>query len=238
MNNEETKEFPRQILNTASLDPQPTETQQTATPIPIQRPILTKPQEMLQKNISDPSVSQQIPTDNNSDGQIKELKLFASQDRRFNPLIDDHAEPATKSMESVLLQPKNQTRQQISFNLTVGLIQNQTAVLQDDEANLIELSTDFLPADTRRGNIIRFVIERDFAKEESRRDEIQNVQAEILEDADFFANYDGRLKYFEQHNINKSYRSNVDPQLINTTVKNVSEATSKAQELVGLGAKR
>jgi hypothetical protein len=73
-----------------------------------------------------------------------------------------------------------------TFNLFVGKIQDGIATLLSDDFNLIEIPTNVLPSDLRKGNILKITIERNIAEEERRRNEIVFLQKALLEDENLF----------------------------------------------------
>jgi len=78
----------------------------------------------------------------------------------------------------------------VSFNVSLGKIQDGMAVLLGDDLNLLELPLELLPSGTKKGNIFKVSIERNLAEEETRKDSILNVQKEVLENEKFFKVYD------------------------------------------------
>lgn len=73
-----------------------------------------------------------------------------------------------------------------TFNLFVGKIQDGIATLLSEDFNLIEIPLNALPNDIRKGNILKFTIERNVREEERRRDEIIFLQKILLEDERLF----------------------------------------------------
>lgn len=73
-----------------------------------------------------------------------------------------------------------------TFNLFVGKIQDGIATLLSEDFNMIEIPLNALPNDIRKGNILKFTIERNIREEERRRDEIICLQKILLEDERLF----------------------------------------------------
>lgn len=71
-------------------------------------------------------------------------------------------------------------------NVSLGKIQDGLAVLLGDDMNLLELPFELLPKGSKKGNIFKISIERNFMDEEIRKESILNIQKEILENESFF----------------------------------------------------
>eukprot|EP01017_Pseudomicrothorax_dubius_P032899 TRINITY_DN4353_c0_g1_i1.p1 TRINITY_DN4353_c0_g1~~TRINITY_DN4353_c0_g1_i1.p1 ORF type:complete len:202 (-),score=43.05 TRINITY_DN4353_c0_g1_i1:199-804(-) len=93
--------------------------------------------------------------------------------------------PTSGDFKQLLASPtyspiKRQTLNSIGFNLYVGKIQDGLASLLTEDFQTVEMPLNFLPPDIRRGNILRFNIEKNTEAEEARRQKVIHIQEEIM----------------------------------------------------------
>lgn len=73
-----------------------------------------------------------------------------------------------------------------TVTVSVGKIQDGSAYLLTSDLNFIELPLTVLPKNIRKGNILSLTIQRNLAEEEQRKQNIVNIQREILNNPEFF----------------------------------------------------
>ena len=81
---------------------------------------------------------------------------------------------------------KSSNKNFVAYNLVVGKIKESNAVLIADDYQVMEFPVWYLPQELRKGNILRFTVERSFSEEETRKKEIINIQQQILNNNDIF----------------------------------------------------
>mmetsp|Transcript_17876 Transcript_17876/g.20290 ORF Transcript_17876/g.20290 Transcript_17876/m.20290 type:complete len:366 (-) Transcript_17876:826-1923(-) len=72
-------------------------------------------------------------------------------------------------------------------DLTVGRIEDGSAYLLTEDFYVIDIPCTILPKDLKPGNMLKLTIHRNIDAEEKRKNEILNLQNEILEDPNFFS---------------------------------------------------
>ena len=88
-------------------------------------------------------------------------------------------------------------RRIISKNVSVGRVQDGIAVILTEDFNVMEIPLSMLPEDVRKGNILKFTVERNIIEEESRKENIVRMQRELLMDKSLFDDYNKKLEYFK-----------------------------------------
>ena len=88
-------------------------------------------------------------------------------------------------------------RNYVTRNVSVGRVQDGVAILLSEDFCVMEVPLSMLPADVRKGNILKFTIERNLVEEESRKENIVRVQRELLTDKTLFDEYNKKLEHFK-----------------------------------------
>lgn len=99
--------------------------------------------------------------------------------------------PKLQSISSIgsMISPFRKITTAKTYHFTVGKIHNGVALLINDDISMVEFPLSLLPADIRKGNILKFSVERNLPDEEFRKELICNIQREILTQNRFFDEY-------------------------------------------------
>lgn len=73
-----------------------------------------------------------------------------------------------------------------AYHFSVCKIENEIATLISEDLTLIEMPLNVLPDDVRKGNILKITVERNIEQEEKRRDDITNIQKNLIENENLF----------------------------------------------------
>ena len=114
-------------------------------------------------------------------------------------------------------------------NVSVGRVQDGVAILLSEDFNVIEIPLSMLPSDVRKGNILKFTVERNIVEEEGRKDSITRIQRELLADKDLFNDYNRKLEYFKNKKmeaIQSTAQSNLNLQNVIDAVHSNLQDTS------------
>lgn len=95
------------------------------------------------------------------------------------------------------LEKSNVPRNIVTRNVSVGKVQDGVAILLSEDFCIMEMPLSMLPPDIRKGNILKFSIERNLVEEESRKENIVRVQKELLMDKNLFDEYNKKLEHFK-----------------------------------------
>ena len=97
-------------------------------------------------------------------------------------LVESHSDKKIKSNKKI----QNKEKFYNSFNISIGRIKDGIATLLSEDLNLLEMPISILPSEIRKGNILKITIERNIEEEENRRNEIIDLQKNLLEDEILF----------------------------------------------------
>jgi len=86
-------------------------------------------------------------------------------------------------------------------NVSVGKVQDGVAILLSEDFNVMEIPLSMLPSDVRKGNILKFTIERNIVEEESRKESITRLQKELLLDKELFNDYHNKVEYYKNRKL-------------------------------------
>lgn len=86
-------------------------------------------------------------------------------------------------------------------NVSVGKVQDGVAILLSEDFNVMEIPLSMLPSDVRKGNILKFSIERNIVEEESRKESIMRLQKELLHDKELFSDYNKKVEYYKNRKL-------------------------------------
>jgi len=86
-------------------------------------------------------------------------------------------------------------------NVSVGKVQDGVAILLSEDFNVMEIPLSMLPSDVRKGNILKFSIERNIVEEESRKESIIRLQKELLHDKELFSDYNKKVEYYKNRKL-------------------------------------
>lgn len=94
--------------------------------------------------------------------------------------------------ENIPIKKSKKVKEQIkndffsNYHFSVCKIENEIATLISEDLTLIEMPLSVLPEDVRKGNILKITVERNIEQEERRRDDITNIQKNLIEDENLF----------------------------------------------------
>lgn len=108
------------------------------------------------------------------------LRSYSPQKRKGTG-AGESLSPGPEKLEEEIPQEVKTTR------ISVGRIQDGTAYLLTGNLSFVELPLTLLPKGIRKGNVLTMTIQRNLAEEEKRRENIMNIQREILSNPEFLA---------------------------------------------------
>ena len=126
-----------------------------------------------------------------------------------------------------------------SVNLHVGNVGESTAMLISEDFTVLEMPLSLFPSDIRKGNILKFTIERNVHEEEVRKNEIIEMQKSIIKNQKMFDDYYKKIELFRQQQLklfNASSKNGTDiqqtiDQVLQTINQNPKEETIESDKL-------
>lgn len=128
--------------------------------------------------------------------------FLANLDDPDKPLDDSFVRQRSRSndyerRQAASLEKQDIPRNYVTRNVSVGRVQDGVAILLSEDFCVMEVPLSMLPSDVRKGNILKFTIERNLVEEESRKENIVRVQRELLTDKTLFDEYNKKLEHFK-----------------------------------------
>lgn len=100
-----------------------------------------------------------------------------------NKIISESIDQSEKYLKKNV---EGKEKYQSSFNISVGKIHDGLVTLLSEDLNILEIPLSILPNDIRKGNILKFSIERNIEEEENRKNDIIDMQKYLIEDENLF----------------------------------------------------
>lgn len=132
---------------------------------------------------------------NGNENVLDNLFSMARTRSKSNDGERNHVSFGTRQDES------GAVRNKVTKNVSVGKVQDETAMLLSEDFSVIEVPLSMLPPDIHKGNILKFTIERSVVEEEGRKDAIIRAQRELLGDRSLFDEYNNKVEYFQKMKI-------------------------------------